>query len=317
MSDTVSYPEGSREFTKLLGSGVGYGVVVGVGAFFAIAMSESSSRTRLLRASHVVGADGSSSSAQSSSPGSRPSSRASTLVPPTSSQRPRGASSPASSAAGASSPPRCLPFARADPPSPEQHRVGLDLVRLSICSATTSYFLNLFLPCRSATLLQSSASTYANGLSSAWWYGVGGSLQIALFAAVAAKVKQNGASLFSSAVARRRLVDARADTARRILVLDRARAPLTLVPPPLLVAPSPSPSSSFTRCAAPSPPCSFLENALASLSLLQLEEPLRSPRSSGRVTVGRATFSSPSTRSSAPISSRARSSWARQPPSTQ
>mgnify|MGYP002477530332 CR=1 FL=1 len=57
----VSYPEGSREFTKLLGSGVGYGVVVGVGAFFAIAMSESSSRTRLLRASHVVVADGSSS----------------------------------------------------------------------------------------------------------------------------------------------------------------------------------------------------------------------------------------------------------------
>lgn len=34
-----SYPEGSRDFTQLLGPGVGYGLVVGAGAFFAIFMS--------------------------------------------------------------------------------------------------------------------------------------------------------------------------------------------------------------------------------------------------------------------------------------
>ena len=33
------YPEGSRDFTQLLGPGVGYGLVVGAGAFFAIFMS--------------------------------------------------------------------------------------------------------------------------------------------------------------------------------------------------------------------------------------------------------------------------------------
>lgn len=35
------YPEGTREFTRLLGPGVGYGVVLGVGAFFALVMSAS------------------------------------------------------------------------------------------------------------------------------------------------------------------------------------------------------------------------------------------------------------------------------------
>lgn len=31
----------------------------------------------------------------------------------------------------------------------------------------------------SATLLQSSVATYQSGLSAAWWYGVGGTVQIA------------------------------------------------------------------------------------------------------------------------------------------
>lgn len=30
----------------------------------------------------------------------------------------------------------------------------------------------------SATLLQSSVATYADGLSAAWWYGVGGTVQV-------------------------------------------------------------------------------------------------------------------------------------------
>lgn len=43
----------------------------------------------------------------------------------------------------------------------------------------------------SATLLQSSAVVYQIGLSAAYWYGVGGTIQIIFFAAIAAKVKQN------------------------------------------------------------------------------------------------------------------------------
>ncbi|KAF7317809.1 Na+/solute symporter [Mycena kentingensis (nom. inval.)] len=43
----------------------------------------------------------------------------------------------------------------------------------------------------SATLLQSSAATYQSGLSAAWWYGVGGTIQIAIFSMIAAKVKMN------------------------------------------------------------------------------------------------------------------------------
>lgn len=39
----------------------------------------------------------------------------------------------------------------------------------------------------SATLLQSSAATHQDGLSAAWWYGVGGTIQIAFFACCAAK----------------------------------------------------------------------------------------------------------------------------------
>ncbi|ORY56800.1 Na+/solute symporter [Leucosporidium creatinivorum] len=50
----------------------------------------------------------------------------------------------------------------------------------------------------SATLLQSSSATYQSGLSAAYWYGVGGTIQIAFFAMIAAKVKANanGATTF-------------------------------------------------------------------------------------------------------------------------
>ncbi|KAJ3482736.1 hypothetical protein NLI96_g6774 [Meripilus lineatus] len=43
----------------------------------------------------------------------------------------------------------------------------------------------------SATLLQSSTAAYTFGVSGPWWYGVGGTIQMAFFAMVAAKVKMN------------------------------------------------------------------------------------------------------------------------------
>ncbi|CCL99827.1 uncharacterized protein FIBRA_01851 [Fibroporia radiculosa] len=43
----------------------------------------------------------------------------------------------------------------------------------------------------SATLLQSSTTAYTFGVSGPWWYGVGGTIQLAFFAMVAAKVKMN------------------------------------------------------------------------------------------------------------------------------
>ncbi|EMD32761.1 hypothetical protein CERSUDRAFT_143319 [Gelatoporia subvermispora B] len=43
----------------------------------------------------------------------------------------------------------------------------------------------------SATLLQSSTAAYTFGVSGPWWYGVGGTIQLAFFAMVAAKVKMN------------------------------------------------------------------------------------------------------------------------------
>ncbi|KZT25093.1 solute symporter family transporter [Neolentinus lepideus HHB14362 ss-1] len=43
----------------------------------------------------------------------------------------------------------------------------------------------------SATLLQSSTAAYTFGVSGPWWYGVGGTIQVAFFGMVAAKVKMN------------------------------------------------------------------------------------------------------------------------------
>ncbi|KAF5311547.1 hypothetical protein D9758_017936 [Tetrapyrgos nigripes] len=43
----------------------------------------------------------------------------------------------------------------------------------------------------SATLLQSSTAAYQFGVSGPWWYGVGGTIQLAVFGMVAAKVKMN------------------------------------------------------------------------------------------------------------------------------
>lgn len=43
----------------------------------------------------------------------------------------------------------------------------------------------------SATLLQSSTAAYTFGVSGPWWYGVGGTIQLAIFGMVAAKVKMN------------------------------------------------------------------------------------------------------------------------------
>ncbi|GAA5836147.1 hypothetical protein JCM11251_007381 [Rhodosporidiobolus azoricus] len=125
------YPEGTRDFTRLLNPGVGYGVVVGVGAFFAVVM------ILLVRLQ--------------------------------------------------------ARFTNADPNSANEfasagRSVKPGLICCGICAAWTW----------SATLLQSSASTYDNGVSSAFWYGVGGTIQICFFAAIAAKVKMNanGATTF-------------------------------------------------------------------------------------------------------------------------
>ncbi|CAL1697446.1 unnamed protein product [Somion occarium] len=43
----------------------------------------------------------------------------------------------------------------------------------------------------SATLLQSSTAAYTFGISGPWWYGVGGTIQLAFFAMIAAKIKMN------------------------------------------------------------------------------------------------------------------------------
>ncbi|KAG9217729.1 hypothetical protein CCMSSC00406_0003582 [Pleurotus cornucopiae] len=43
----------------------------------------------------------------------------------------------------------------------------------------------------SATLLQSSTAAYTFGVSGPWWYGVGGTIQLAIFGMVAANVKMN------------------------------------------------------------------------------------------------------------------------------
>ncbi|KAI0071512.1 Na+/solute symporter [Panus rudis PR-1116 ss-1] len=65
----------------------------------------------------------------------------------------------------------------------------------------------------SATLLQSSTAAYTFGISGPWWYGVGGTIQLAFFAIVAAKVKMNanGAHTFLE------IIKARFGTAAHLL----------------------------------------------------------------------------------------------------
>lgn len=65
----------------------------------------------------------------------------------------------------------------------------------------------------SATLLVSSSVTFSLGLSAAYWYAVGGTIQIVIFAAVAAKVKQNA----SGAVTFPQIVKARYGTPTFVL----------------------------------------------------------------------------------------------------
>ncbi|BGP12235.1 hypothetical protein JCM10213v2_000147 [Rhodosporidiobolus nylandii] len=119
------YPEGSREFTRLLGPGVGYDFIVGVGAFFALGMILLARLQKRFAILTLNTANEFATVSRSIKPG---------LV-----------------------------------------------IRLQCCQCMDM----------NATLLQSSAATYLNGLSAAWWYGMGGTIQICFFAAVAAKVKQN------------------------------------------------------------------------------------------------------------------------------
>ncbi|GAA5933076.1 sodium:solute symporter family protein [Sporobolomyces koalae] len=70
----------------------------------------------------------------------------------------------------------------------------------------------------SATLLQSSVGTYNSGVSGAYWYGVGGTIQIAFFAVMAAKVKMNA----NGAVTYLQIVHRRYGTACHILMTAAA-----------------------------------------------------------------------------------------------
>ncbi|WWD21775.1 hypothetical protein CI109_106262 [Kwoniella shandongensis] len=122
---------GEREFTKLLSPATGYGVVVGLGAAFAVLMIAFTYLQRRFTRFDTNNAAEFATASRSIKPG---------------------------------------------------------LICAGIVSAWTW----------SATLLQSSTATYQSGLSAAWWYGVGGTIQIAFFAAIAAKVKMNanGATTF-------------------------------------------------------------------------------------------------------------------------
>ncbi|WWC68262.1 uncharacterized protein I206_102185 [Kwoniella pini CBS 10737] len=122
---------GEKEFTRLLGPATGYGVVVGLGAAFAVLMIAFTYLQRRFTRFDTNNASEFATASRSIKPG---------------------------------------------------------LICAGIVSAWTW----------SATLLQSSAATYQSGLSAAWWYGVGGTIQIAFFAAIAAKVKMNanGATTF-------------------------------------------------------------------------------------------------------------------------
>ncbi|KAG2123413.1 Na+/solute symporter [Suillus clintonianus] len=113
MSSEPSY----SEFKPILAQSVGYGVVVGVGFFFAAVM----------------------------------------LILTTLQRK----------------------FFKFSPASSEEFTPGL--VCCGIVSAWTW----------SATLLQSSSAAYTFGVSGPWWYGAGGTIQVAMFGMVASKVKQN------------------------------------------------------------------------------------------------------------------------------
>ncbi|PCH42865.1 Na+/solute symporter [Wolfiporia cocos MD-104 SS10] len=119
MSDT-----GESTFKPLLNQSVGYGVVVGVGFFFAALMLLLTTLQRNFSRFSPSSSEEFSSASRSVKPG---------------------------------------------------------LVCCGIVSAWTW----------SATLLQSSTSGYTYGISGPWWYGVGGTIQLAFFGMLAAKVKMN------------------------------------------------------------------------------------------------------------------------------
>ncbi|GAA6012107.1 hypothetical protein JCM11491_001753 [Sporobolomyces phaffii] len=70
----------------------------------------------------------------------------------------------------------------------------------------------------SATLLQSSVGTYSSGVSGAYWYGVGGTIQVAFFAVMAAKVKMNA----NGAVTYLQIVQRRYGTAAHLMMTAAA-----------------------------------------------------------------------------------------------
>ena len=142
----ATIPAGEREFTKLLGQGLGYGIVVGIGFAFAALMILLTHLQKRFTNANPHSAAEFASAGRSVKPG---------------------------------------------------------LIAAGVVSAWTW----------SATLLQSSTATYQLGLSAAWWYAVGGTVQVAMFAMVAAKVKQNanGATTFLQ------IVKARYGTATHLL----------------------------------------------------------------------------------------------------
>ncbi|GAA5990725.1 hypothetical protein JCM5350_007342, partial [Sporobolomyces pararoseus] len=91
----------------------------------------------------------------------------------------------------------------------------------------------------SATLLQSSVGTFNSGVSGAWWYGVGGTVQIAFFAVMAAKVKQNA----NGAVTYLQIVQRRYGTACHIMMSIAALACAHIVTGSLILGASATISS--------------------------------------------------------------------------
>ncbi|KZV72202.1 Na+/solute symporter [Peniophora sp. CONT] len=83
----------------------------------------------------------------------------------------------------------------------------------------------------SATLLQSSTAAYSFGVSGPWWYGVGGTIQLAMFGMIAAKVKMNanGAHTFLE------IVKARFGTGAHILFIFYAFVCVMIVSGSLLL----------------------------------------------------------------------------------
>jgi hypothetical protein len=182
-----SYPEGSRDFTQLLGPGVGYGLVV------MTTTGSESVTCKWKAADYAVWkvVDYAVWKAAETRRRLRPRRRSWRLLR------------------------HLYEYVQHSPPLSIQHsppglygfRGGGELVgrvRVEVGEASLDPSKDDYDGERvwSATLLQSSAATHQDGLSAAWWYGVGGTIQIAFFAcfeAVANSLAEFGSRLVKRA----------------------------------------------------------------------------------------------------------------------